>query len=118
MAVHRRKEAGTNALGTLLANYEDVGWDIPDDIRKQAAKNTKAQHALLTLLGILQTELRLLRNRFPIRFYSPQMFHDPQVQREGWTYGMNYRVHLNENYTDANTEEQEVLPANPIASEA
>ncbi len=112
------KKLEPNALGTLLANYEDVGWDIPDDIRKQAAKNTKAQHALLTLLGILQTELRLLRNRFPIRFYSPQMFHDPQVQREGWTYGMNYRVHLNENYTDANTEEQEVLPANPIASEA
>jgi hypothetical protein len=110
------KRIEPDALDALLANYEDAGWDIPDEIRKNAAKNTKAQHALLTLLGILKTEQRLLRNRFPIRFYSPQMFHDPQVQLEGWTYGMNYRVHLDGNDAKANLQEPEVLQSNAIAS--
>ena len=112
------KRLEPEAIRTLLANYEDVGWHIPDEIQKSAAKNTKAQHTLLTLLGILKTEQRLLRNRFPIRYYSPTMYHDPQVLLEGWTYGMNYRVHLNGNDDRANTEEQEVLQSSAIASEA
>jgi hypothetical protein len=91
------KRLEPNALASMLANYEDVGWHIPDEIQKNAAKNTKVQHALLTLLGMLKTEQRLLRNRFPIRFYSPSIFRDPQVQLEGWTYGMNYRVHQDGN---------------------
>jgi hypothetical protein len=112
------KRLEPNALATLLANFEDVGWHIPDEIQTNAAKNAKAQQTLLTLVGILKTELRLLPNRFPIRFYSPQMFHDPQVQQEGWTYGMNYRVHLNGNDAKVTTEEQEKLEANVITSES
>jgi hypothetical protein len=112
------KKLEPKALAAMLANYEDVGWHIPDEIQKNAATNTKAQHALLTLLGILQTEQRLLRNRFPIRFYSPSIYRDPQVQLEGWTYGMNYRVHLDGNNAKAATEHQEVLQSNAIASEA
>ncbi len=80
------------SLATMLANYEDAGWYIPEEIQKSASKNAKAQQTLLTLLGILKTELRMLRNRFPIRYYSPTIYRDAQVQLEGWTYGMNYRV--------------------------
>jgi len=111
------KRLDSEALSTMLANYEDVGWDVPDEIQKTATKSVKAQHALLTLLGILKTELRLLPNRFPIRYYSPQMYRDPQVLHEGWTYGMNYRVHLNGNDTNVNVTEEEALPANTIAAE-
>ncbi len=112
------KRLEPEALRTLLANYEDVGWHIPDEIQKSAAKNTKAQHTLLTLLGILKTEQRLLRNRFPIRYYSPTMYHDPQVLLEGWTYGMNYRVHLNGNDDRVNTVEEELLEQNATTSES
>ena len=112
------KRLEPNVLAAMLANYEDVGWHIPDEIQKNAAKNTKAQHSLLTLLGILQTELRLLRNRFPIRYYSPAIYRDPQVQLEGWTYGMNYRVHLNGNGARMDHAEEEVLQTNVITSES
>ncbi len=108
------KRMEPDALSAMLANYEDVGWDIPDDIQKTAAKSVKAEHALLTLLGILKTELRMLPNRFPIRFYSPQMYRDPQVKLEGWTYGMNYRVHLNGNDATVPTEEHEPLPVTVV----
>ena len=112
------KRLEPNAFASMLANFEDVGWHIPNEIQKNAAKNTKAQHSLLTLLGILQTELRLLPNRFPIRYYSPLLYQDPQVLREGWTYGMNYRVHLNGNDARVSSVQEEITPTGKIAAEA
>jgi hypothetical protein len=79
-------------LVARLANYEDTGWDVPDEVVRTASSHPTAQQALFTLIGMLKTERRMLRNRFPIRFYSPQISTDARVQLEGWTYGINYRV--------------------------
>jgi hypothetical protein len=113
----KRIEPG--ALATMLVNYEDAGWYIPDEIQKSAAKNAKAQQALLTLLGILKTELRMLRNRFPIRYYSPTIYRDAQVQLEGWTYGMNYRVaDHREDHFQHEAGQPEAVPSDAIPAES
>jgi len=45
------------------------------------------------LIGIIKTELRADRRRRPIRDYDRAMYQDPQVQLEGWIYGLGYRPH-------------------------
>jgi hypothetical protein len=100
------KQIKADAMGTLFANYEDAGWHIPAESQRSAEKSIHAQQVLFTLLGIVKTELRLSRSRYPIRFYSPTIYSDPQVQLEGWTYGMNYRAHVNGNDVKVNTEEK------------
>lgn len=75
-----------------IASLEDRGWDIPSEAVDLAARNTDAQNALRTLIGIIKTESREERQRRPIRDYLPQFYQDPQVKLEGWFYSVGYRL--------------------------
>ena len=79
-------------LRRKLALFEDNGWDIPANVLDTAARNGAAQRALLSLIGIIQTEMREERERRPLRDYVDQFYEDPQVQLEGWFYSIGYRM--------------------------
>jgi len=96
-------------LGELLQNYEDFGWEIPSQARDMAAKNPDAQRALMTLLGMVKTELRSDHRRRPIRDYDSSMYDDPQVKLEGWIYGLGYRPR-SDNERDSEQDQSENLP--------
>jgi hypothetical protein len=91
-------------LRRKLALYEDNGWDIPASVRDTAARNGAAQRALLSLIGIIQTEMREERERRPLRDYVDQFYSDPQVQLEGWFYSIGYRM----------TDDQRTQPRKPL----
>jgi hypothetical protein len=79
-------------LRQQLALLEDRGWDIPREAIDLAARNTDAQIALRSLIGMIKTESREDRMRRPIRDYLPQFYEDQQVKLEGWFYSVGYRL--------------------------
>ncbi|HWF44584.1 MAG TPA: hypothetical protein VG537_08075 [Candidatus Kapabacteria bacterium] len=79
-------------LRTMLARYEDNGWEIPSNATDAAARNASAQRALLSLIGTIKTETREDRERRPLRDYVDGFYADPQVQAEGWFYSVGYRM--------------------------
>jgi hypothetical protein len=96
-------------LTELLQNYEDFGWDISSHARDLATKNADAQRALLTLLGMIKTELRSDHRRRPLRDYDRSMYDDGQVKLEGWIYGLGYRPR-SESERDGEQNHSENLP--------
>jgi hypothetical protein len=82
----------SNELRTMLARYEDNGWEIPSNAMDAAARNASAQRALLSLIGMIKTETREDRERRPLRDYVDGFYADPQVQAEGWFYSVGYRM--------------------------
>ncbi len=105
-----------------LASYEDFGWDIPNAAREWAARSPEAQRVLFTLLGIIKTELRADRRHRPLRDYNRAIYDDPQIQLEGWIYGLGYRPP--EHHAEASseeissTEEALVTEEQPVEAEA
>ena len=110
------KRLEPNELEQMLASYEDAGWDIPAAARERAARNADAQRTLLTLLGMVKAERRVEHRRRPIRDYNDAIYTDPQIQLEGWIYGIGY--HPREEYQQQGEQPSEAQGTLPEVSEA
>ncbi len=76
----------------MIAVEEDGGLEITSQARDLAARNPDAQRTLMVALGIKKAETREDRATRPLRDYPDSFYDDQRVKKEGWFYGVGYRV--------------------------
>ncbi len=80
-----------DALREYFDSEEDNALHIPKEVRDQVYAHPKAREAVFTLLGMLSAERREDKSLRPIRDYRDGFYENPEIQLEGWAYGIGYK---------------------------
>ena len=80
-----------DALREYFDSEEDNALHISKEVREQVYAHPKAKESVLSLLGILSAERREDKSLRPIRDYRDGFYENPEIQLEGWSYGIGYK---------------------------